>query len=83
MACAQWSNSLTSAQLPCISLPLKPQVRTSGHRQGPATRLMSPSDLGELLRPFVFLDHFDTAEAPQSHAEDYRLHPHWGIATAS
>ena len=34
--------------------------RTHGRRQGPITRLMSPSDLGQTLKPFVFLDLFDT-----------------------
>ena len=33
--------------------------RTRGRRHGPITRLMSPGDLGELLKPFVFLDLFD------------------------
>ncbi|MDB5859806.1 MAG: Pirin domain protein [Ramlibacter sp.] len=41
---------------------------------------MSPSDLGELLRPFVFLDHFDT---PSVAAEGFGLHPHSGIATVT
>jgi hypothetical protein len=34
--------------------------RTHGRRHGPITRLMSPSDLGQTLKPFVFLDLFDT-----------------------
>src|SRR5712692_6860000 len=34
--------------------------RTHGHRHGPITRLMSPSDLGQTLKPFVFVDLFDT-----------------------
>jgi len=55
-------------------------VRTRGQRHGPITRLMSPSDLGELLRPFVFLDHFDTAGAD---APAMGLHPHSGIATVT
>jgi redox-sensitive bicupin YhaK (pirin superfamily) len=54
--------------------------RTRGHRHGPVTRLMSPSDLGELLRPFVFLDHFDTAGGSPS---GFGLHPHSGIATVT
>jgi redox-sensitive bicupin YhaK (pirin superfamily) len=54
--------------------------RTRGQRHGPVTRLMSPSDLGELLRPFVFLDHFDTASAD---ATRLGLHPHSGIATVT
>jgi hypothetical protein len=32
---------------------------TRGHRHGPTTRLMRPSDLGERLKPFVFLDLFE------------------------
>jgi redox-sensitive bicupin YhaK (pirin superfamily) len=39
---------------------------------------MSPSDLGELLKPFVFLDH---AEVPYSGPELAGIHPHSGIAT--
>jgi redox-sensitive bicupin YhaK (pirin superfamily) len=54
--------------------------RTRGHRHGPVTRLMSPSDLGEVLRPFVFLDHIDTAA---SSAGGFGLHPHSGIATVT
>ncbi len=52
-------------------------LRTRGRTHGPVTRLMSPSDLGELLKPFVFLDLFDHAGAPFNGP----LHPHSGIAT--
>jgi redox-sensitive bicupin YhaK (pirin superfamily) len=52
--------------------------RTRGHRQGPITRLMSPSDFGELLKPFVFLDLFDLDGASFG---GLGLHPHSGIAT--
>ncbi|NPT56390.1 pirin family protein [Paraburkholderia elongata] len=53
-------------------------TRTRGHRQGPVTRLMSPSDLGQTLRPFVFLDLIDlTGTTPHG----VHLHPHSGIAT--
>jgi redox-sensitive bicupin YhaK (pirin superfamily) len=41
---------------------------------------MSPSDVGELLRPFVFLDHFDTAGGSPG---GFGLHPHSGIATVT
>jgi len=51
--------------------------RTRGRAQGFATRLMSPSDLGEILKPFVFLDFFDHEGAPFTAG----LHPHSGIAT--
>lgn len=53
--------------------------RTHGRRNGPAVRLMSPSDLGQLLKPFVFLDFFDMQGPPFVGA----LHPHSGIATLS
>ena len=55
--------------------------RTSGQTHGPITRLMSPSDLGELLKPFVFLDlaGFDGRFAPTPMG--FGWHPHSGIAT--
>jgi len=52
--------------------------RTRGQNHGPITRLMSPSDFGRLLKPFVFLDLFDTQGNPFS---GFGLHPHSGIAT--
>jgi redox-sensitive bicupin YhaK (pirin superfamily) len=51
--------------------------RTRGRAHGPITRLMSPSDFGEILKPFVFLDLFDH-EGPPFNGP---LHPHSGIAT--
>ena len=51
--------------------------RTRGLTHGPLTRLMSPSDFGEILKPFVFLDIFDHEGPPFSAG----LHPHSGIAT--
>lgn len=51
---------------------------TAGHTHGPITRLMSPGDLGELVKPFVFLDYF---EAPSSGGPQMADHPHSGIAT--
>jgi redox-sensitive bicupin YhaK (pirin superfamily) len=52
--------------------------RTTGHRHGPITRLMSPGDLGELVKPFVFLDYFEFAGAVSG---GLPVHPHSGIAT--
>ncbi len=54
--------------------------RTRGNRHGPITRLMSPSDLGQVLKPFVFLDLFDMENAT---LQGMGLHPHSGIATVS
>ncbi len=52
--------------------------RTRGKRHGPITRLVSPGDLGQLLKPFIFLDLFD---APADAFKGFGLHPHSGIAT--
>jgi redox-sensitive bicupin YhaK (pirin superfamily) len=44
-------------------------------------RLIIPSDLGEVLKPFVFLDLF---EADMGQMRDaMALHPHSGIATVT
>ena len=52
--------------------------RTRGRRHGPITRLMSPGDLGQVLKPFVFLDLVD---ADATSLSGFGLHPHSGIAT--
>jgi redox-sensitive bicupin YhaK (pirin superfamily) len=52
--------------------------RTRGNSHGAITRLMSPSDFGQLLKPFVFLDLFDNNGVP---FKGFGLHPHSGIAT--
>ena len=54
--------------------------RTRGQRHGAITRLMSPGDLGQVLKPFVFLDLFDTGGTSFS---GLPLHPHSGIATVT
>jgi redox-sensitive bicupin YhaK (pirin superfamily) len=53
--------------------------RTRGSQHGGIVRLMSPGDLGEFLKPFVFLDlfGFDTTSGHKG----FGLHPHSGIAT--
>lgn len=53
--------------------------RTRGSRHGPITRLVSPSDLGQRIKPFVFLDLFDTRDL--SAFPRFGWHPHSGIAT--
>lgn len=52
-------------------------ARTSGKTHGPITRLMSPSDLGRLLKPFIFLDYVDA----KGNGPNFGFHPHSGIAT--
>jgi redox-sensitive bicupin YhaK (pirin superfamily) len=53
--------------------------RTRGVTHGPITRLMSPGDLGEALKPFIFLDlvNFDARHGQTR----FGMHPHSGIAT--
>jgi len=61
-------------------------TRTRGHGHGPITRLMSPSDLGQLVKPFVFLDIFDLGEEmlhSMSQGDGMPLHPHSGVATVT
>jgi redox-sensitive bicupin YhaK (pirin superfamily) len=53
-------------------------LRTSGHSHGPITRLVSPSDIGERIKPFVFLDR---AEVEYTGKPLFGIHPHSGIAT--
>lgn len=53
--------------------------RTRGSTHGPITRLMSPNDLGQVLKPFIFLDlvNFDARHGQTR----FGMHPHSGIAT--
>jgi redox-sensitive bicupin YhaK (pirin superfamily) len=66
-----------------ISAPAKTaralRFRTHGTSHGPITRLVSPGDLGELIKPFVFLDLFSLR--PKAGQKGFGLHPHSGIAT--
>lgn len=54
--------------------------RTSGVGHGRIVRLMSPSDLGQLIKPFVLLDLIDT---PRSFLDSMAMQPHSGIAAVS
>src|ERR1700724_1146856 len=60
--------------------PRKIIRRTRGTRHGPVTRLMSPGDLGQLLKPFVFLDLFALDAAA---FRGIGLHHHSGIGTVT
>jgi redox-sensitive bicupin YhaK (pirin superfamily) len=53
-------------------------LSTRGRKHGPITRLVSPSDVGELIKPFVFLDHAEVEPRPEPL---FGIHPHSGIAT--
>ena len=53
-------------------------LRTRGRSHGSITRLVSPNDIGKLIKPFVFLDYFD---ADPQNAPSFSFHPHSGNAT--
>ncbi|MFN3472994.1 MAG: pirin family protein [Blastomonas sp.] len=55
-------------------------LRTSGRIQGPIRRLVSPDDIGRLIKPFVFLDLATPMPGPSGFL---RWHPHSGIATVT
>ncbi|MGP0904739.1 pirin family protein [Serratia sp. CY76391] len=44
---------------------------------------MSPSDLGQVLKPFVFLDLFEADQRTMAMLANMPLHPHSGIATVT
>ena len=69
--------ALTKTPLPGLVRPIA--HRFSGRAHGPITRLMSPSDVGRMLKPFVFLDLLDHDGPPFEGS----LHPHSGIATVT
>lgn len=58
--------------------PIIARTRGSGH--GGITRLMSPSDFGQILKPFVFLDLFAFGAGALG---SMPIHPHSGIATVT
>ncbi|WP_312437223.1 pirin family protein [Janthinobacterium sp.] len=61
--------------------PMGRQVafRTKGRDHGGITRLVSPGDIGAMIKPFIFLDLFEL------HASRHKMgmHPHSGIATVT
>jgi len=63
-----------------VVVPRTIVYRTRGTTQGPITRLVSPGDVGEIIKPFVFLDSF--AAEPRGFG-GMGWHPHSGIATVS
>jgi redox-sensitive bicupin YhaK (pirin superfamily) len=57
--------------------------RTTGITRGPITRLVSPSDLGEVMKPFVFLDRMEFDGRIEPTPMEKFWHPHSGIATVT
>ncbi|MFO0607633.1 MAG: pirin family protein [Polyangiales bacterium] len=54
------------------------RMRTRGARHGFIRRMVSPGDLGEAMKPFVFLDQIAGEVRP---GMGFPFHPHSGIAT--
>jgi len=54
--------------------------RTAGRSHGAITRLVSPGDVGQMIKPFVFLDHF---KMEAGRGGKMGMHPHSGIATVT
>jgi len=74
---------MSANQLQKAEQPVRQIVyRTRGHLGGPIARLMSPSDLGQLIKPFVFLDHFNF-DGQGRRMSGVGWHPHSGIATVT
>ncbi len=70
---------VSALRSPLVEEPARKIVhRTRGRRHGPITRLMSPGDLGEVLKPFVFLD---LVNLEKTAFPNFGVHPHSGIAT--
>lgn len=74
------NTTLTSPPAPN---PRRITQRTRGQGHGPITRLMSPSDLGQVIKPFVFLDLFEADQRTMAMLANMPLHPHSGIATVT
>jgi hypothetical protein len=60
------------------AVPRQIAWRSRGHSHGPITRLVSPHQGGQYIKPFVFLDYFDSDPAQ---APTFGFHPHSDIAT--
>jgi len=75
---SQLKNGAESVPAPQRAPARRIVYQTRGFAQGGITRLMSPGDLGESVKPFVFLDRF---EFKPSGFPQMPMHPHSGIAT--
>ncbi len=71
----------TSTSADAGGRPRQVVARTQGSG-GAINRLVSPSDLAELMKPFVFLDHIQ-ADGQFTPPIDTGWHPHSGIATVT
>lgn len=54
------------------------EIRTRGTQHGFIRRMVSPGDIGERIKPFIFLDYIGGRIAPGT---GFGFHPHSGIGT--
>lgn len=73
------TENLAMLERPTESLARELILRTEGSAHGGITRLVSPGDIGELIKPFIFVDRFEL----DSRNGKMRMHPHSGIATVT
>ena len=71
-------NALSTRQVRVEETTRAIVLRSRGRTHGALTRLVSPGDIGELIKPCVFLDYFD---ADPANPPKFGFHPHSGIAT--
>ena len=71
---------LDSLEWVANSTPRRIVLHTPGRRHGPITRLVSPSNLGELIKRFVFLDRAEVAPRP---GPLFGIHTHSGIVCSA
>src|SRR5262249_14043279 len=76
---AQQANTQANTQANAQAQAVRPIfLRTKGRTDGSLTRFVSPSDIGQSIKPFVLLDRFVLESQA---ALNFPLHPHSGIAT--
>lgn len=72
--------NIHQAQLTHTAAAQRPlAVRSAGRSRGGIKRLLSPGDIGQLIKPFVFLDLFQLG----ANGSKMGMHPHSGIATVT
>ena len=76
-ACVAPERRAAAPPEPAVS-PRALRLRTRGAHHGFIRRMVSPGDLGEHLKPFIFLDHVAGEVRP---GMGFPFHPHSGIAT--
>lgn len=77
-ACAPRTPVVRARETPMTPRPIR--ARTEGSQHGFIRRMVSPGDLGGLIKPFIFLDHL---RGEMAAGQGFPYHPHSGIATLS